>query len=125
MLMTPQLTKQLHQIKLPMEINSEGTIYIKKGCTPPQLTFEKGHYYVIHLDEGDVSKQMLEVTSINWNQGRKILSPYLKCEYIKSMGNMVCLNASGYDPNTETDLGDIYFNIWVDSSIIKILQEIM
>ena len=122
--MTHQKNKQLDQIKLPMIQLEDGSFLIKKNSKPKELTLEKNHYYIIHLDDGDVAKEMMSLTSVNWNQGVEIKSNYLKCELVKKLGNMVCLNASGYDPDHDLDLDDIYLNIWVNSNIINILKEI-
>lgn len=122
-LMTQQLQKQLNQLEIPYT-EDNGIVHVNKQNPSDVLKFEKNHFYLIYLDQGDMARKMMEITSMNWNQGRVITSAYLKCEYIQSMGNMTQLNASGFDPATGMDLGDIYLNIWVNSNIIKIISEI-
>lgn len=121
--MTQQFEKQLKELEIPYT-EENGIIHIKKQQPCDVLKFEKNHFYLIYIDQGDVAKKLMEVTAMNWNQGRVITSAYLKCEFIQSMGNMTQLNASGFDPVTGMDLNDIYLNIWVNSNIIKIVSEI-
>ena len=121
--MTQQLDNQLNQLEIKYE-KFGNEIHIAKQNPSDVLKFQKNHYYIIYLDQGDVAKKLMEITSFNWNQGRKIISPYLKCEFVQTLGNMTQLNASGYDPVTNTDLSDIYLNIWINSNIIKIIDEI-
>lgn len=123
MLMTKELEKQLSKLTIPYHATETG-IVIEKQNPEAVLTFEPYHFYLIHMDQGANAKQLMKLTAMNWNQGREIISEYLKCEYLRTMGPMVQLNASGYNPDTGEDLPDVYLNIWVNSNIIKIVDEL-
>lgn len=122
MLMTQILDEQISKLDLEVYKTDQG-YYIPKQ-EKIELKFEPNHFYLIELSQADVAKELLHNAALNWNRGVEIKSSFLKCEYLKTLGNMVCLNASGYDPDHDIDLPDIYLNIWVNYNIIKILKEI-
>lgn len=86
------------------------------------VDFEKNKYYIIHIDESDTAKDLLDVTRLNWNNGKYLISNYLKCELVLTQGNMVCINACGYNPELNQDLDDIYLNFWINRNIITIIK---
>ena len=118
--MTAALDKELLSVKGIKDIN-EPIIFLKKRELN-DLELEKGKYYIICIDSSDTSNDIIETTRVNWNGGQYLKSRYLKCEPVNIQGMMVQINACGYDPETKTDLQDIYLNFWINKNIITILE---
>lgn len=118
--MTVALDKELLSVKGIKDIN-EPIIFLKKRELK-DLELEKGKYYIVCIDSSDTSNDIIETTRVNWNGGQYLKSRYLKCEPVNIQGLMVQINACGYDPETKTDLQDIYLNFWINKNIITILE---
>lgn len=118
--MTKTLEAEL--LKIPNLINLEDGSFLLKKQDNSKLDFEKNKYYLIYIDESATANDILETTRVNWNCGQYLKSHYLKCELVDKQGIMVQLNASGFDPKSNIDLGDIYLNFWINRNIITILK---
>ena len=115
------LDKELLKLQ-NLEKIDDNTFILRKNLANNTLELEKNKYYIISVDNSDTASEIIETTRINWNSGQYLESNFLKCELVSKQGNMLQINACGYDPINNSDLNDVYLNFWINCTIINIVR---
>lgn len=122
--MSNQLRSQLEKIEIPIERISDDELIIKKIDVNSfdNSLIEVGKCYLFEIGQTEVARNILKITSDNWNDGRYITCSGLSAEVIKILGDMIQLNGVGYDLFKDEPINSVFYNYWVNKEAIRVIK---
>lgn len=122
--MNPETWKQLNKVTIPLPSFNEDTETL---LIPRQLSTAEvlkiGFCYLIKVAPYITNPPSNFTLAENWNKGVVPKCEYMKIEVINIQGNMVQVNAFGYDYINKAELPFIYPRLWLPFKAITV-QEI-
>lgn len=119
------IKQELEKIRAPIsEYDDNSTsIYIYKTDSDSKTPFKLGSIYRIELADYLINENSNFTLSANWNRGIVPKNKYMNVLALNIVGTMVQFNCRGFDIINQTETSDVYNNLWLPSSGIKILGE--
>lgn len=100
-------------------------ISLKKNILGDVKNISENHVYLLELENYIINPPSGFNLADNWNNGISPKSKYLKADICKVLGNMICVNARGYNLDTNEDNDDFYDQLWLPRKSVKIIKELI
>lgn len=70
--MSDRLELELNKVSIPIYVLEDGKYLVKKasGSNINNLSIEKGKSYILRFIDTEVSRNLMKVTTDNWNRSR-------------------------------------------------------
>lgn len=122
------IKEQLDRIRANIEYDDNTTeIFISRDkpvVVPGIVGLQEGHTYNIFVEDYILHEPPNFTLSSNWNKGIVPKSKYMCACVIRLNGKMVQVDARGYNPDTGESNKDCYYNFWLPSKAIHIVEEV-
>lgn len=120
------IKRELEKIHAPLPEYDDNTthIIIPKKQTAASFELEVGNSYVVELARYILFEPPNFTLSSNWNRGVVPKSQTLTVNVLHKAGKMIKVCGRGIDLNSNAYLEDIYQELWLPVSGVKVLYQI-
>lgn len=121
-LIKEQLSK-VKMIKIPPYDDSTTHIYLHKLSPDNGCIVYVDKYYLLEFEDYIINPPDGFTLHVNWNNGIKPFSKYMKCQVTADLGKMIKITGIGYDMENQKDIDKIWEG-WIPKESITVIQEL-